>query len=34
MESARKAIQSSVSQAGQKLEQEDVLKYDPSNREK
>jgi len=33
MESARKAIQSSVSQAGQKLEQEDVLKYDPSNRE-
>ena len=34
MESARKAIQSAVSQAGQKLEQEDVLKYDPSNREK
>lgn len=34
MESARKAIQASVSQAGQKLEQEDVLKYDPSNREK
>lgn len=34
MEAARKAIQSSVSQAGQKLEQEDVLKYDPSNREK
>lgn len=33
MESARKAIQSAVSQAGQKLEQEDVLRYDPSNRE-
>jgi hypothetical protein len=34
MESARKAIQSAVSQAGQKLEQEDVLRYDPSNRER
>ncbi|CAI2361398.1 unnamed protein product [Moneuplotes crassus] len=34
MESARKAIQSSISQAGQKLEKENVLKYDPSNREK
>lgn len=34
MEAARKAIQASVSQAGTKLEQEDVLKYDPSNREK
>lgn len=34
MESARKAIQSAVSQAGQELEKEDVLKYDPSNREK
>lgn len=34
MESARKAIQSSVTQAGAKLEQEDVLKYDPRNLEK
>lgn len=34
MESARKAIQSAVSQAGQELEKEDVLRYDPSNRER
>lgn len=34
MESARKAVQASVSQAGAKLEQEDVLRYDPSNRER
>ena len=33
LESARKVIQSSVSQAGAKLEAENVIRYDPNKAE-
>lgn len=32
IESSRKVIQASVNNAGQKLEQEKILKFDPTNR--